>query len=113
MSIVSPKYHFDKVIDRTGTESLKWVYPRKVLNFLLKHTALRSTFGVIMLALVDNEPRLLSLKRALQYYIEHRQVVVTRRTQFELDKARARDDSNGSIGGPPRTARRRIRSRQR
>lgn len=63
---------------------------QQVLNQLYKYTALQSTFGVQMLALVNNEPRLLSLKRALQLYIEHRQDVVTRRTQFDLDKARAR-----------------------
>ena len=63
---------------------------KKVLNQLYKYTPLQTTFGVHILALVDNEPRLLSLKRALQYYIEHRQLVITRRAQFELDKARAR-----------------------
>ena len=63
---------------------------KKVLNQLYKYTPLQTTFGAHILALVDNEPRLLSLKRALQYYIEHRQQVITRRAQFELDKARAR-----------------------
>ena len=64
--------------------------PRSTLNKLYKYTPLQSTFGVQMLALVDGEPRLLSLKRALQIYIEHRQNVITRRSQFELDRARAR-----------------------
>lgn len=64
--------------------------PKKVLNQLYKYTALQSTFGVQMLALVDGEPRLLPLKRALQIFIEHRQDVITRRTNFELKKARAR-----------------------
>lgn len=64
--------------------------PKKVLNQLYKYTALQSTFGVQMLALVDGEPRTLSLKRLLQIFIEHRQVVITRRTQFDLDKAKAR-----------------------
>lgn len=64
--------------------------PRKVQNQLFKFTALQSTFGVMLLALVDGEPRTLSLKRALQIYIEHRRTVITRRSQFELDKARAR-----------------------
>lgn len=64
--------------------------PKKVLNQLYKFTALQSTFGVQMLALVDGEPRTLSLKRLLQIFIEHRQVVITRRSQFELDKAKAR-----------------------
>ncbi|MCB8949178.1 MAG: DNA gyrase subunit A [Ardenticatenaceae bacterium] len=64
--------------------------PLKVLNQLYKHTALQTTFGVQMLALVDKQPRLLSLKRALQIHIEHRVEVITRRTQFELDKAQKR-----------------------
>ena len=64
--------------------------PKKVLNQLYKFTALQSTFGVQMLALVDGEPRTLPLKRLLQLFIEHRQTVITRRTQFELDKAKAR-----------------------
>src|SRR5512135_1533288 len=64
--------------------------PKKVLNQLYKYTPLQSTFGVQMLALVDGEPRMLPLKRALQIFIEHRQVVLTRRSQFELEKARAR-----------------------
>jgi len=64
--------------------------PKKVLNQLYKYTALQSTFGVIMLALVDGEPRTLPLKRALQIFIEHRQTVIVRRTNFELAKARAR-----------------------
>ncbi|MFN3491543.1 MAG: DNA gyrase subunit A, partial [Anaerolineales bacterium] len=64
--------------------------PKKVLNQLYKYTALQSTFAVQMLALVDGEPRTLSLKRLLQIFIEHRQVVITRRSQFELDKAKAR-----------------------
>ena len=65
--------------------------PRKVLNQLYKFTPLQSTFSVQMLALVDNEPRLLPLKRALQIFLEHRQVVIARRTRFELDKARRRE----------------------
>jgi len=64
--------------------------PKKVLNQLYKYTTLQSTFGVQMLALLDNEPKLHSLKRALQIFIEHRRDVITRRTQFDLDKARAR-----------------------
>ena len=64
--------------------------PKKVLNQLYKYTALQSTFAVQMLALVDGEPRTLPLKRALQIFIEHRQTVIVRRTNFELAKARAR-----------------------
>jgi DNA gyrase subunit A len=80
--------------DRRGMsiviELKRGAQPKQVLNQLYKHTALQSTFGVQLLALVGGEPRLLSLKRALHIYIEHRQEVITRRTQFELDKARAR-----------------------
>ncbi|NLW72062.1 MAG: DNA gyrase subunit A [Chloroflexi bacterium] len=64
--------------------------PKKVLNQLYKWTPLQSTFAVQILALVDGEPRMLTLKRALVHYLEHRQVVVTRRTMFELDKAKKR-----------------------
>ena len=77
--------------DRNGIsvviELKRGCQPMKVLNQLYKHTQLQTTFGVQMLALIDREPRLLSLKRALQVYIDHRVVVITRRTQFELDKA--------------------------
>jgi DNA gyrase subunit A len=61
--------------------------PRETLNRLFKYTPLQSTFGVQMLALVNGEPRLLSLKRALQLYIEHRRDVLTRRTRYELEQA--------------------------
>jgi len=65
--------------------------PRKVLNNLYKHTALQSSFGVNMLALVDGvQPRVLGLRRMLQLHIEHRQEIITRRTQFELERARRR-----------------------
>ncbi|MBP9500571.1 MAG: DNA gyrase subunit A [Candidatus Promineofilum sp.] len=80
--------------DRTGTsvivELKRHTQPRKVLNQLFKYTALQSTFGVQLLALVDKQPRLLSLKRALQIHIDHRVDVITRRTLFELDKAERR-----------------------
>jgi DNA gyrase subunit A len=64
--------------------------PKKVLNQLYKYTPLQSTFGVQLLALVEGEPRLISVKRALQVFIEHRQEVIVRRSHFELEKARAR-----------------------
>jgi len=64
--------------------------PKKVLNQLYKYTPLQSTFGTQLLALVEGEPRVLSLKRALYIYLEHRLDVMTRRTQFDLDKAKAR-----------------------
>jgi DNA gyrase subunit A len=61
-----------------------------VLNSLYKHTAMQSTFGVIMLALVDNQPRVLDLKQVIGHFIEHRKVVVIRRTRYELRQAEAR-----------------------
>ncbi len=64
--------------------------PNLVLNRLFKYTQLQTPFHVQMLALVNNEPRLLSLKRALQIYIQHRQEVIRRRSEFDLRKARAR-----------------------
>jgi DNA gyrase subunit A len=64
--------------------------PRTVINRLYKFTQLQSTFGVQMLALVDGEPRLLSLRRALHLYIRHRRTVIRRRSEYELAKARAR-----------------------
>lgn len=66
------------------------VNPDIVLNKLYKHTQLQETFGVIMLALVDGHPRVLTLKEVLQYYLGHQQDVITRRCRFELEKALAR-----------------------
>ncbi len=62
-----------------------------IMNKLYKLTPMESSFGIIMLALVGGQPKLLNLKQVLQHFIEHRKVVVTRRTVFELDKARARE----------------------
>lgn len=80
--------------DRRGMsiviELKRGAQPRTVTNRLMKYTQLQSTFGVQMLALVDGEPRLLSLKSALRHYILHRQRVIERRTAFELEKARRR-----------------------
>ena len=80
--------------DRRGMsiiiELKRTAQPRKVLNQLYKYTPLQSTFGAQMLALVDGEPRLLPLKRALQIYVDHRIEVVRRRSEFQLQKARAR-----------------------
>ena len=66
------------------------VNPNVVLNVLYKHTQLQDTFGVIMLALVNNEPKILNLHDMLQYYLDHQKDVVTRRTKFELNKAEER-----------------------
>ena len=64
--------------------------PNVILNLLFKHTKMQDTFGVIMLALVDNEPKVLNLKEVLTHYIAFQKEVVTRRTIFELNKAEAR-----------------------
>ncbi len=61
-----------------------------VLNQLYKNTQMQDTFGAILLALVDGEPKILTLRQCLDYYIEHRKTVILRRTKFELDKALAR-----------------------
>ena len=66
------------------------VVPNVMLNNLYLHTQLRDSFGIIMLALVDNKPRILTLKQILQYFLEHQKDVVTRRTRFDLAKAKDR-----------------------
>lgn len=64
--------------------------PNVVLNLLYKHTKLQDTFGIIMLALVNNEPKVLNLKQILENYVDFQKEVITRRTVFELNKAEAR-----------------------
>ena len=80
--------------DRQGMriviELSKTAEPEKILRGLYKHTPMQTTFGIINLALVDGEPRLLSLKQALHVYLDHRLVVIRRRSEFELAKAKAR-----------------------
>lgn len=82
--------------DRSGMRLVVFLkqdaQPKKVLNALFKHTQMQTTFGVNMLALTENgkQPRVLTLKRVLNEYIEHRREVIRRRTEFDLDKARAR-----------------------
>lgn len=80
--------------DRTGlrvvVELKRDANPNVVLNLLYKHTQLQTTVSMLMLALVNNEPRVLKLREINYYYIEHRKQVITRRTQFDLDKAEAR-----------------------
>lgn len=83
--------------DETGRHGLRIVMElrrdapaRVILNQLFKYTPLQETFGAIMLALVDNEPRVLRLDEILRYYLDHQFVVITRRTQYELDRARER-----------------------
>ena len=65
--------------------------PNIVLNNLYKHTQLQDTFGITMLALVNNEPKVMNLKEMLVYYLRHQEEVVTRRTQYDLNKAEERD----------------------
>lgn len=80
--------------DRTGMriciELRRDVNANVILNQLLKHTQLQDTFGVIMLALVNNEPRVLNICQMLNYYLEHQKDVVTRRIKYELNKAEER-----------------------
>jgi DNA gyrase subunit A len=80
--------------DRTGMrvviELRRDVNPNRMLNSLLKHTQMRTTFGAILLALVDNVPRVMSLLDLLDHYLEHRRVVIERRTRYELYRAKSR-----------------------
>lgn len=80
--------------DRTGMriaiELRADVNPQIMLNNLFKHTQLQVNFGAIMLALVDGKPRILNLKQILYYYLKHQEEVITRRSRFELDKAKAK-----------------------
>ncbi len=75
---------------RINIELRRDVNANVVLNQLLKHTQLQDTFGVIMLALVNNEPKVLNLSQMLEYYIKHQEDVVTRRTKYDLNKAEER-----------------------
>ncbi|MFD1676006.1 DNA gyrase subunit A [Alicyclobacillus fodiniaquatilis] len=75
---------------RVVVELRRDVRPQVVLNNLFKHTGLQTSFGVIMLAIVNGEPKVLSLKDALYHYLEHQRVVVRRRTQYDLNRAEAR-----------------------
>ena len=80
--------------NREGTriviELKKDTNPNVILNRLYKHTSLQTSFSMIMLALVDGEPKILNLKQILEEYLKHQKVVVTRRTRFDLAKAEAR-----------------------
>src|SRR3989449_933649 len=81
----------DKEGIRLVIELKRDVIPMVVLNQLYKHTQMQQTFGAIMLALVDGTPRELTLLELLQYFIEHRHTVITRRTEFELQRAQDRE----------------------
>ena len=80
--------------DRQGMriciELRKDVNPNIILNQLFKHTQMQDTFGVIMLALVNNQPKVLNLFEMLNYYLIHQEEVVTRRTKYDLNKAEER-----------------------
>lgn len=80
--------------DRTGMrvviELRRDVNPNRMLNTLLKHTAMRTTFGAILLALVDNVPRVMSLLDLMDHYLQHRRTVIERRTRYELYRAKSR-----------------------
>lgn len=80
----------DKEGTRIVIEIKRDEVPEVILNQLYHHTQMQTTFGVIMLALVDGKPRLLNLKEIIEYYIKHRQEIITRRSQFELKQALAR-----------------------
>lgn len=75
---------------RVSIELRRDVNANVILNQLYKHTQLQDTFGVNMLALVNNEPKVLNLHQMLTYYLEHQEEVVTRRTKYELNKAQER-----------------------
>ena len=75
---------------RICIELRKDVNPNVMLNTLYKHTQLQDTFGVIMLALVDNQPKVLNIVQMLKYYLKHQEDVVTRRTRYDLNKAEER-----------------------
>jgi DNA gyrase subunit A len=86
-----------EIRDESDREGLRVVIDLKkgeiasvILNQLYKHTAMQSTFGVIMLALVNNQPRVLNLRKLLSHFIQHRREVVLRRTKFDLRKAEER-----------------------
>jgi DNA gyrase subunit A len=81
----------DKDGMRIVIELKRDVIPNVVLNQLYKHTQMQTTFGVIMLALSNGAPKIMPLKELLQHFIDHRHNVITRRTQFDLDAAQARE----------------------
>ena len=64
--------------------------PEVILNLLYKHTAMQSTFGIILLAIVDNQPKVLTLQQMLQHFLNHRKTIIVRRTRFDLRKAEER-----------------------
>ena len=88
--IVDLRDEFDRQGMRIVIELSKTADPDEVLRDLYQHTPMQTTFSIIMLALVDGEPRHLSLKQALRVFLEHRLEIVRRRSEYELEKARQR-----------------------
>ena len=80
----------DKQGMRIAIELRRDVNPNIILNTLYKHTQLQDTFGVIMLALVDNQPKVLNIHQMVSHYLKHQEEVVTRRTKYDLNKAEER-----------------------
>ncbi len=79
----------DKHGMRVVIELRRDVMPRRMVNYLLKHTSMRQTFGIILLALVNGQPRILNLADAIRHYLNHRKEVIMRRSRYELARAKA------------------------
>lgn len=79
----------DKHGMRVVIELRRDVMPRRIVNYLLKHTSMRQTFGIILLALVNGQPRVLNLADAIRHYLNHRKEVIMRRSRYELARAKA------------------------
>jgi len=88
--VVNVNDETDKTGMRIVIELRRDANAKVILNKLYKHTSLRTSYGIIMLALVDNQPKILTLKEMLLHFLEHRKQVVRRRTEFELRRAEAR-----------------------
>ena len=89
--ITDIKEESDRKGMRIVIEVRRDVQPNVVLNMLYKHTALQSSYGIIFLALVNNEPKVLNLKEILYHYIEHQKEVIVRRTKYDLNRAEERE----------------------
>lgn len=86
--ITDVKDYSDKHGMRVVIEVRRDVMPKRIVNFLLKHTALRQTFGIILLALVHGQPRLLNLAQIIGHFLAHRKEVIVRRTRYDLARAK-------------------------
>lgn len=81
----------DRKGNRVVIDIKKGEEPQLILNLLYKHTQLQTSSGILMLALLDNRPIVFTLRRILEEFLQHRQVIITKRCQYDLDKARARE----------------------